>query len=70
MSNKLSTIFGAPVQYPNRRVSAFVGALASDYLGDFDSPGKAMLAAQAAKYGAVHLVYRNGETDSLIVPEG
>lgn len=61
----LKTIFGDPVRWPRRRVIAYTGAFASDYLGDFKSPAQAARLAREYGYKIVHVMYRNGEADAI-----
>lgn len=61
----MQTIFGTPVRYPRRAVSAYVGAFASDYLGDYVTPAAAIRAAQAGGYRLLSVMYRNGEADTI-----
>lgn len=62
-------IDGSPVAYPRRKVTAWVGAFASDFLGDFDSPAKAAQYARERGYRIVHVIYRNGESDCFDLTE-
>lgn len=64
---ELRTDTGEPVSYPRRKVEAWVGAFASDYLGDFDTPIKAAERAREAGYGVVRVMYLNGESDSIVL---
>lgn len=61
----MRTIFGTPIHYPDRPVRAFVGALASDFLGDFDTPREAVKAAYEGGYGIVHVMYDDDKADAI-----
>lgn len=64
----LKTIFGDPIRHPDAPVRAFVGAFASDFLGDYDAPQDAFNAAQRGGYRTVHVMYDNDEADAIDVP--
>lgn len=66
----LKTIFGDPIQHPRRKVRAFVGQFASDFLGDYDSPAKAVAAARKYGYKIVHVIYLNGDSDAIDLTKG
>lgn len=61
----MRTIFGDPIYHPDQPVSAFVGAFASDFLGDYDTPADAVGAAHAGGYGVVHVMYGDGCADAI-----
>jgi hypothetical protein len=61
----MKTIFGDPIHYPDQPVRAWVGALASDFLGDYATPRKAVQAAYDGGYGIVHVIYDDGKADAI-----
>ena len=64
------TIFGDPIQHADQPVRAFVGALASDFLGDFATPRDAVQAAYAGGYCVVHVMYDDDTADAIDTRQG
>lgn len=61
----MKTIFNDPVRHPDQPVRAFVGAFASDFLGDYATPLDAVQAARESGYGTVHVMYGDGTADAI-----